>query len=162
MIPDVPLYYELQDSKLRAQFPLGFCPNIKGGIAKNGTVCHGSFGIVLKEWDTITRVYPTTASYLNKVTKQFDIDILDQDGNKLLLEDLDLDIELVIDRMADKDPSAVSAGNTGFTVDVTSRLEFLEARQKPPLIYHGFNVTNKFSTINIQIKQLQLNALNYN
>ena len=154
MIPDVPLFYELQDSKLRVQFPLGFCPSIKGCIAENGTVCHGSFGIVLKEWDTITRVYPTTASYLNKVTKQFDIDILDQDGTKLLIKDLEVDIELVIDRMADKDPSAVSAGNTGFTVDVTSRLEFLKARQKPPLIYHAFNVTNKFSTINIQIKQV--------
>ena len=79
---------------------------------------------------------------------------MDQDGTKLLIKDLEVDIELVIDRMAEKDPSAVSAGNTGFTVDVTSRLEFLKARQKPPLIYHAFNVTNKFSTINIQIKQV--------
>ena len=154
MIPDVPLYYELLDSKLRVRFPLGFCPNIQGGIAGNGTACVGSFGIVLKEWDTITRVYPTTSSYLNKVTKQFDIDVLDQDGKKIIVEDLDLDIELVIDRMVDKDPSAVSLGKAGFMVDVTSRLEFLEARQKPPLIYHSFNVTNEFSTINIQIKQV--------
>ena len=156
LIPDIPLFYELDNSKLSVKFPLGFCPrpNVPGGILKNDTICPGRFGIVLKEWDTITRVYPSTSSYLNKVTKQFDIDVMDEDGNKLIVEDLDLDIELVIDRMAKKDPSAVSYSKAGFEVDVTSRLDVLKMRNKPPLIYHAFNITNKFSTLTIQIRQI--------
>ena len=38
---------------MMVQFPIGFCPGSKEGIKLN---CTGNFGIVLKEWETITRV----------------------------------------------------------------------------------------------------------
>ena len=37
-------------------------------------------------------------------------------------------------------------------VDSKYRLDLLKLRRKPPLIYHNFNVSNVFATINIQIK----------
>ena len=65
-IPDVPLRFEMDDSKSVIQFPLGFCP----GAAKDDFVfsksrerlkdstaeCQGQWGLVLKEWETITAV----------------------------------------------------------------------------------------------------------
>ena len=61
-IPDIPLRYEMDDSDAVVQFPVGFCPNAKGGINFN---CSGNFGVVLKEWETITRVrcYMTMTFY---------------------------------------------------------------------------------------------------
>lgn len=43
----------MDDSDAVVQFPVGFCPDAKGGINFN---CSGNFGVVLKEWETITRV----------------------------------------------------------------------------------------------------------
>ena len=37
-------------------------------------------------------------------------------------------------------------------VDSKYRLDLLKLRRKPPLIYHNFNVSNVFATLNIQIK----------
>ena len=67
-IPDQPLRFEMDDSKSVFQFPLGFCP----GAAKENFVysnsdnrnrrqnatkeCQGQWGLVLKEWETITAV----------------------------------------------------------------------------------------------------------
>ena len=52
-IPDVPLRYEIHDSNMVVEFPLGFCPN---AIGAKDYDCQGNFGIVIKEWETITRV----------------------------------------------------------------------------------------------------------
>ena len=43
----------MEDSNVMVQFPIGFCPGAKEGLNLN---CSGNFGIVLKEWETITRV----------------------------------------------------------------------------------------------------------
>ena len=52
-IPDIPLRYDIDNSNVMVQFPIGFCPGSKEGIKLN---CTGNYGIVLKEWETITRV----------------------------------------------------------------------------------------------------------
>ena len=52
-VPDIPLRYEMEESDVVVQFPIGFCPNSEDGVKLN---CSGNFGIVLKEWETITRV----------------------------------------------------------------------------------------------------------
>ena len=55
-IPDIPLRYELDDSQSVVQFPLGFCPSEPGGVVRGKKRCFGSYGIVIKEWEAITRV----------------------------------------------------------------------------------------------------------
>ena len=40
------------------------------------------------------------------------------------------------------------------------RLDLLKLRRKPPLIYHNFNVSNIFATINIQIKFMTNDSIN--
>ena len=67
----------------------------------------GNYGIVIKEWKTITRVYPDSTSNLNKVTKQIDVDVLDNFGNKLPIKNLKSNIEIIIERQPNKDPKAV-------------------------------------------------------
>ena len=52
-VPDIPLRYEMEESDVVVQFPIGFCPDAEDGVKLN---CSGNFGIVLKEWETITRV----------------------------------------------------------------------------------------------------------
>lgn len=53
-------------------------------------------------------MYPSTAKYLNKVTKQIDVDVLDNIGNKLDIKGLEMDVEIIIPRMRYKDPNAVT------------------------------------------------------
>ena len=67
-IPDQPLRFEMEDSKSVIQFPLGFCPGAakenfvysnsdKRNRRQNATQeCQGQWGLVLKEWETITAV----------------------------------------------------------------------------------------------------------
>ena len=105
MIPDVPLRYEIHKSKSVVQFPLGFCPNAPNGIDFS---CQGNFGIVIKEWKTITRVYPESTSNLNRVTKQVDVDVMDNFGNKIPIKNLKSNIEIIIERLQHKDPAAVT------------------------------------------------------
>ncbi len=50
---DSGLVYKMKDSETKVEFPLGFCPGAKNGMNMS---CEGSYGIVVKEWDTITRV----------------------------------------------------------------------------------------------------------
>lgn len=52
-------------------------------------------------------MYPPTAKYLNKVTKQIDVDVLDNNGNKLIIKDMVSNIDIMIQRMRYKDPNAV-------------------------------------------------------
>ena len=105
MIPDVPLRYEIHESKSVVQFPLGFCPNAPNGIDFS---CQGNFGIVIKEWKTITRVYPESTSNLNRVTKQVDVDVMDNFGNKIPIKNLKSNIDIIIERLQHKDPAAVT------------------------------------------------------
>ena len=51
---------------MMVQFPIGFCPGSKEGIKLN---CTGNFGIVLKEWETITRVSIICTTW--KITSYF-------------------------------------------------------------------------------------------
>ena len=65
-IPDVPLRFEMEDSKSVIQFPLGFCPGAEKDnfvfsksrkrLQNSTSECQGSWGLVLKEWETITAV----------------------------------------------------------------------------------------------------------
>ena len=61
-----------------------------------------------KEWKTITRVYPESTSNLNRVTKQVDVDVMDNFGNKLPIKNLKSNIEIIIERLQHKDPAAVT------------------------------------------------------
>jgi hypothetical protein len=45
---------------------------------------------------------------LNKVTKQVDVDILDNNGNKIKVEGLKFNIEIIVERMGYKDPAVVN------------------------------------------------------
>ena len=56
-VPDQKLRYEFDNSQSVIEFPLGFCP----AAAAQGHVdfgCSGQWGLVLKEWETITATYP--------------------------------------------------------------------------------------------------------
>ena len=71
--PDRKLRYEFDNSQSVIEFPLGFCP---GADTKNfiDFDCQGQWGLVLKEWETITATYPESArDNLNYVTKQVHI-----------------------------------------------------------------------------------------
>ena len=50
----------MEDSNVMVQFPIGFCPGAREGLNLN---CSGNFGIVLKEWETITRVRKNNFSF---------------------------------------------------------------------------------------------------
>ena len=54
------------------------------------------------------QVYPATAKFLNSVTKQVDVDVLDNLGNKVDIQKLAAPIEIIIQRMKHKDPAAVN------------------------------------------------------
>ena len=60
------------------------------------------------------QIYPESSEYLNKATKQIDVDILDNDGNKIPVSHLSKNIQIVMERLPHKDPSTVSAPS-GFT-----------------------------------------------
>ncbi len=102
--PDTGLEYKVGESNTGIQFPKGFCPAAKNGVDDK---CKGSYGIVVKEWETITKVYSPSATFLNKVTKQVDVDVLDKDGKKIEVKDLPKPINIQIERMSKKDPAAV-------------------------------------------------------
>ena len=65
-IPDQPLRFEMEDSKSVIQFPLGFCPGAtnenfvfsksRNRLQNSTAECQGQWGLVLKEWETITAV----------------------------------------------------------------------------------------------------------
>ena len=152
-IPDVPLRYEFDSSQSVVQFPLGFCPSApeSGHVVNHTTPCEGQWGFVFKEWETITATYPTTARRLNLVTKQMDIDIYEDLGGKLDVSGMQADIIVVLERMETKNKALVEIPESNtLTVDAESRLSTLQARGKPPLIYHQVNVTHPYSTINVQ------------
>ncbi len=60
-----------------------------------------------QEWEVVTKAYPATARFLNRVTKQVDVTIYDPAGNVVDVSGMRIDIILVIGRMTHKDPSAV-------------------------------------------------------
>ena len=56
-VPDQKLRYEFDNSQSVIEFPLGFCPAADTqGFVDFG--CAGQWGLVLKEWETITATYP--------------------------------------------------------------------------------------------------------
>ena len=65
-IPDQPYRVEFDDSRNVIEFPLGFCPGAAAesfvyaktnNKLRNATEkCRGQWGLVLKEWETITAV----------------------------------------------------------------------------------------------------------
>ena len=76
--------------------------------------CTGQFGLVFKEWETITSTYPETARRLNLVTKQVDIDIYYDLGGKMEVNNIDDEdgIILKIPRMKKKKPELVDFDNS--------------------------------------------------
>ncbi len=54
------------------KFPLGFCPGSRKtpGDPSRDFQCVGEWSIVIKEWGTITMMYPTSARNLNRASKQ--------------------------------------------------------------------------------------------
>ncbi len=70
--------------------------------------CTGEWGFVIKEWETVTKMYPASARNLNRVSKQVDCDVYDPDGNRVDVSGTKIRINLVIGRMRTRDPEAVS------------------------------------------------------
>ena len=106
--PDIPLRFEFEDSNSVIQFPLGFCPGSMLNVS-NPMIdyrCRGHWGFVFKEWQTITKAYPKSAKNLNRATKTLDIDIYDQDGVRVDVYGMKIDIQFVIGRIKYKDPFA--------------------------------------------------------
>ncbi len=154
-IPDVPLRYEFDDSKSVVQFPLGFCPSVPGHIRNVSAEgpCVGQWGLVFKEWQTITATYPPTAKRLNLVTKQMDIDMYADLGGKIPIKNMKEGITVLLERMPDKKPTLVRfAKDDVMKVHVEERLSTLEIRGKPLLIYHQITAANAYSSINVQIR----------
>ena len=82
---------------------------LKSHIITWNFLCTGQFGLVFKEWETITSTYPETARRLNLVTKQVDIDIYYDLGGKMEVKNIDDPdgIILKIPRMKKKKPELV-------------------------------------------------------
>ena len=82
------------------------------------------------------------ANRLNYVTKQIDIDLYGDAGGKIKVENMDGDIDIILERMKSKDKELASIPKKVINfVNVTDRLAILNARKKPPIIYHQLNVT---------------------
>ena len=79
-IPDVPLRFEMDSSRSVIQFPLGFCPGAikedfvysqsRERLDKSTKECQGQWGLVLKEWETITAVR-ISSMFLFGLSKMF-------------------------------------------------------------------------------------------
>jgi hypothetical protein len=152
-VKDIPLRYEFDDSKTVVQFPLGFCPN-SPGFVQNDTrqLCRGQWGVVLKEWETITASYPASAQRLNYVTKQVEVDLYDGVGNKVHVQRMVNPISFVIERLADKKPELVELPDDQIVhVHVQSRLETLNMRSKAPIIYHKMTLSTAYATVNVHL-----------
>ena len=157
--PDKPLKYTFEASKTVIEFPLGFCPSEPGFVRDRNRLkdepCEGQWGLVLKEWETITATYPGTAKRLNYVTKQIDIDLYGDGGGKIPVKEINGTITLTIERMKEKDETKVSISKDApetQTVNVTDRLYVLKKREKQPIIYHNASVPHPFSTLNVQLE----------
>ena len=56
-VPDQRLVYTFEKTTTQVTFPLGFCPGEPGHVIRPITKkCTGRWGIVIKEWATITAV----------------------------------------------------------------------------------------------------------
>ena len=57
--PDIPLRFDVEDSTSAVQFPLGFCPGDKSDKSSPqiNFKCIGEWGFVIKEWETIVKVF---------------------------------------------------------------------------------------------------------
>eukprot|EP00095_Tigriopus_kingsejongensis_P012226 maker-scaffold528_size145933-snap-gene-0.28 protein:Tk12226 transcript:maker-scaffold528_size145933-snap-gene-0.28-mRNA-1 annotation:"cobinamide adenolsyltransferase" len=153
--PDVPLRFEFDDSDSVIQFPLGYCPGDRKNVSdpQINFKCIGEWGFVLKEWETITKVYPESAKNLNPVTKQIDIDVYDSDGNWVDVSGMEHWIQFVIGRIRVKNPEAVRVPESARAhVVMADRIASLTRRNKPFIIYHELNVSIEFASLNIQIK----------
>ncbi len=84
-----------------------------------------------------------SAQNLNRVTKQVDIDLYDEKGDKVPIHNMAVDIQIIIPRMIDKDRKSVSFDPEIHLakVNVASRIAELKKRNKLPLIYHYLNIT---------------------
>ena len=69
---------------------------------------------------TFLQVYPSSSKYLNKATKQIDVDILNNFGDKIPVKYLEENIEIIMERLQHKDPTTVSAPSmTFFSISYT-------------------------------------------
>ena len=116
-VPDSPMRYEFDESESVIQFPIGFCPTNRNGFINTNILnesiacdnpCKGQWGLVFKEWESITATYPESARRLNLVTKQVDIDIYEDLGGKMEVKDIDGVIDIKIPRMEEKNKALVT------------------------------------------------------
>ncbi|XP_040583519.2 location of vulva defective 1 [Lepeophtheirus salmonis] len=148
-IPDMKLRFEFDNNPSVVQFPLGFCPNtnIPGMISYE---CTGVYSIVTKCWDTITMIYPISAQRLHPGTKQIDVKVYDGYDHEVIIDNLSRDIEFLIHKDISGDLS-----EDFVHVDVSSKLESYD--NKPPIMYHQFNISHPYSTLNLEIKAGNIN-----
>ena len=88
------------------------------------------------------------------VTKQLDVDVYYDLGGKVDIQGMKVDIQIIIQRMKGKNPKMVTFDDKTdvMTVNVKERIDVLEARNKPFIIYHQSSATRAYSTINVQIR----------
>ena len=170
-IPDIPLRYTFEETS-EVEFPLNFCPgkrfdwvttNGEGTKIKNSQwhitpdhvlmPCIGNWGISLKEWQVIKQTYPASAQNLNRYTRTVDVDIYDENSEKVDIKGMNLPIKIKTKRMKEKDKytGLLNMPETR-SVNVDQRLGLASRRNRLPIIYHKITVNKTYSTINVQIK----------
>ena len=65
--------------------------------------------ITISTYYLFLQVYPSSSKYLNKATKQIDVDVLNNFGDKIPVKYLEENIEITMERLQHKDPTTVSA-----------------------------------------------------
>ncbi len=86
-----------------------------------------------------------------------DVDVYHDIGGKIEVYGMRVDIQIILERMRHKDPSLVRIDDAQTAyVNTKHRLYVLKHRNKPPMIYHGLNVTRGYSTLNIQVKTWEI------
>jgi hypothetical protein len=169
-VPDIPLTYTF-DATSEVQFPLNFCPGERfDWVVTNGTTqekrsqmhitpdhvlqpCVGYWGIALKEWQVIKQTYPASAQNLNRLTRTVDVDVFDENSEKVVIASMSLPIKVWTNRMKEKDKYlGLLNMPEPRSVNVEKRIKLAERRRRLPVIYHKITVNRTYSTINLQMR----------
>ena len=155
LYPEHPMRYEFEDSQTVVEFPLGFCPGDRTDPSSPSInfQCRGKWGIVIKEWEAVTRMYMWSYKNVNEVSYQVDATFYDGNGNIVDISGMVEPIKIIIERHKHKNPAAVSfTEDMRPEVNVKARLKDLKARDRPYIIYHAFNISIYESALGVQFQ----------
>ena len=95
------------------------------------------------------QAYPETAKNLHLYTITLDVDVYDEDNEKVKIDELpgESQIKIATKRIEDKDKNAqtmnISDPLAIQSVNVMKRLDLINRRSRAPIIYHQVNYLNK-------------------